>query len=190
MIYKGIEIPDIDLTDAIQEAYKEFGEQLLTDPLTIEYLERTNLHINLVNYFANKIGKSYPKHDRSKITMLLPAYRTFKKSEEERTKEEIDALDWATIIHITGASHHPEYWTDTNLSGFTRKNFTPNGPIDATQMSEEAMEEMSADWCAMSFELGKNTPYEWFDKVNGSRWVFTQEQQDFILSTLDKMWNN
>lgn len=156
-----------------------------------QYIERTKKHVERVNKYAAKIGKSYPKHDDSKLNpdKLLDAYYIFSVPKEERTREEDANLDMATLIHITTAAHHPEYWTPTNLTGFTRSNFTPNGIIDATEMPEEAMEEMCADWCAMSDEF-ENSPFDWFKKVNGSRWLFSQEQQDFILKTLDKMWNN
>ena len=155
-----------------------------------QFIERTKKHIELVNKFGAKIGKQYPHHDDSKLNpeKLLDAYYLFSVPEEERTREENDALDFATLIHITTASHHPEYWTPTNLSGFTRKNFAPNGPVDATEMPEEAMEEMCADFCAMSVEHD-NTPFEWFDRVNGSRWIFSDEQQKFIKDTLNELWD-
>ena len=97
-------------------------------------------------------------------------------------------LDIATYIHITQAPHHPEYWTDTDLSGFTRQNPNPNGIIDARDMPVEYLEEMCADWCSCSEEFGTNTPFEWYQQVNGVRWLFSPEQQSFILETLRKMW--
>lgn len=156
-----------------------------------KYIERTQKHIERVNKYAMKIGKNYPKHDDSKLNpeKLLDAYYIFSVPEEERTKEEEDALDMATLIHITTASHHPEYWTQTNLSGFTRHNFCPNGPVDATEMPEEALEEMVCDWAAMSDEFN-NSPFDWFNKVNGTRWIFSIEQQQFILDKLHEIWDN
>lgn len=188
MEYKGLQLPDIDLTDALNQARQEF-KYMLDEEISVDYLNRLQLHINLVNYFGNKLGKSFLNHDKSKITMLLPAYRIFRKDKEERTKEENDALDMATLIHITGASHHPEYWTDTNMSGFTRESFCPNGVIDTTEMPEEAIDEMLCDWCSMSVEF-ENSPFDWFNKVNGTRWLFTQEQQQYILNTLHKLWDD
>jgi len=153
-----------------------------------QYIERTKKHIERVNKYAAKIGKSYPNHDESKLNpeKLLDAYYIFSVPKEERTREEDANLDMATLIHITTAAHHPEYWTPTNLSGFTRKNFTPNGIIDATEMPEEAMEEMVCDWMAMGDEYN-NTAKEWFHKVNGTRWLFSQEQQSFILNLIDRL---
>ena len=97
-------------------------------------------------------------------------------------------LDIATYIHLTQAPHHPEYWTDTDLSGFTRQNCNPNGIIDARDMPEESLEEMCADWCACSEEFGTNTPFEWYKQVNGVRWLFSPEQQSYIIKTLKDMW--
>ena len=158
------------------------------DELKKVYLERTKKHIGLVNKYAAKIGKSYPNHDASKLSTLLEAYCFFSKPKEERTKEEDAVLDIATYIHITQAPHHPEYWTDTDLSGFTRQNPNPNGIIDARDMPVEYLEEMCADWCSCSEEFGTNTPFEWYQQVNGVRWLFSPEQQSFILETLRKMW--
>lgn len=159
----------------------------MTD-LSQKFIERTKYHIKLVNEFADKLGKSYPNHDASKFGDLLEAYKFFMLPREQLTEEQEKALDLATLIHIKNAPHHPEYWTDTDLTGFTRVNYTPNGPIDATQMPEECLEECLCDWCAVSKEKG-NTPFEWFNKVNGKRWIFTTEQQKFILETLNKLWN-
>lgn len=158
------------------------------EELKQKYIERTQKHVDLVNYFGKKLGREFPNHDKSKFGELLEAYKFFSKPREELTKEEDDALNMATLIHITNSPHHPEYWTTTNLSGFTRKNYTPNGPIDATQMPNEYLEEMVADWCACSIEF-HNTPMEWFNKVNGPRWIFTPEQQEFIRKTIEKAWD-
>ena len=45
MEYKGRELPDIDLKPYIEVALQEFGIDLLQDTLTIDYLERLQLHI-------------------------------------------------------------------------------------------------------------------------------------------------
>ena len=57
-------------------------------------------------------------------------------------------------------------------------------------MDEESIIQMVCDWAAMSLELGTNTPMEWFDKVNGTRWYFTPSQQDLICSTIEKVWKD
>lgn len=152
-----------------------------------QFIERTKKHIELVNYFASKLGKQYPNHDSSKLTLLLSGYKYFMIPREQLTAEQTEALDLVTLSHIKNASHHPEYWTNTDLTGFTRSNCCPNGPIDATQMPQECLCELVCDWCSMSKEFN-NSPIDWFNSVNGSRWIFTSEQQQFILDNLQKAW--
>ena len=162
----------------------------LTEDLKKTFIQRTREHVKLVNKYASKINKSYPSHDASKFDDLLEGYAFFSKPEEERTQAETDLLDLVTLIHIKNSPHHPEYWTSTNLEGFTRKNCNPHGIIDATQMPKNALEEMCADWSSVSEMRKSNTPMEWFNKVNGVRWLFTPEQQEFIKDTINKMWED
>lgn len=159
----------------------------MTD-LEQQFIERTKKHINLVNEFAAKIGKSYPDHDASKLTTLFDGYKYFMIPREELTKEQEDAIDWVTLAHITNSPHHPEYWTNTNLSGFTRVNYTPHGAIDATEMPQEYLEEMVCDWMSVATEMG-NSIEDWYNKTVGTRWIFTKEQQDFMLATIEKLKN-
>ena len=159
----------------------------MTD-LEQQFIERTKKHINLVNEFAAKIGKSYPDHDASKLTTLFDGYKYFMIPREELTKEQEDAIDWVTLAHITNSPHHPEYWTNTNLSGFTRINYTPHGAIDATEMPQEYLEEMICDWMSVATEMG-NSIEDWYNKTVGTRWIFTKEQQDFMLATIEKLKN-
>lgn len=173
--------------DIVNKLLENIDDIHITEDLKQEFITRTKKHIWLVNEYARKIGKSYPSHDSSKLGELLEPYSLYMK--KDRTKAEDELLDLATLIHIKNSPHHPEYWTDTDLEGFTRKNYCPNGPINATDMDEDSMCEMLADWCSMSKELGTNTPFEWFKKVNGTRWIFSQSQQTFIINTLRKMWN-
>ena len=176
----------ISFEDIKKEVDTNFPE-ISNEPLAIDYINFLVKHINLVNKYAEKIGKSYPDHDRSKYTQLFPAYcLTVKK---DRTEEEQAALDMATLIHVKTASHHPEYWTKTDLTGFTRKNFTPNGVIDATDMPQEAIDQMICDWEAVG-EVKGNSGLEWFNKINGTRWKFNAEQQMYIRLLIDKLENN
>ena len=107
---------------------------------------------------------------------------------EERTAAQKAVLNAATLRHILENPHHPEYWTNTRMDGFTRENYTPNGAVDATSMPEIAIIEMVADWCAVSLQKGTNTPFQWFEKVNGSRWIFSDAQQTLIKDLISKMW--
>lgn len=151
-----------------------------------KFIENTNNHIKLVNEYAKKLGAYYPNHDKDKLSgMLFPGYALIVK--DSLTPNEEKTLDTVTYYHIKSNKHHPEYWSKTSLQGFTRKNPTPLGIVEATLMPTYAIDEMLCDWCAMS-EVYNNTPYEWFDKVNGIRWYFTREQQQYIIGTLDKLW--
>lgn len=161
---------------------------MTNEELEEKFIKRTKEHIARVNKYAKKLGKSYPDHDASKLTTLLDVYKYFSKPREELTKEEDEALNLATLIHIKTTPHHPEYWTNTDLSGFTRINFTPNGIIDATQMPEEYLLEMICDWMSVSDEYGTDI-YDWYNKVNNIRWLFTIEQQQFIIETINKLKN-
>ena len=95
-------------------------------------------------------------------------------------------LDKATLIHIKNAPHHPEYWCDLSLEGFTRKNYTPQGIIDATEMPDEYIAEMVCDWCATGDEKN-NSARDWFNSVNGRRWLFSEHQQQYIQELIDKL---
>lgn len=173
--------------EILDKILKNIDNINITESLKDKFIERTKNHVNLVNKYAAKLGMTFPNHDSSKFGDLLEPYSLFMK--QDRTKEEDELLDLATLIHIKNSPHHPEYWTDTNLEGFSRKNPNPNGIIDATEMDENSMTEMLCDWCSMSEEKD-NTPMEWFNKVNGTRWLFTTEQQRFIRETIKKLWTN
>ena len=162
---------------------------LPSDEIKQKFIERTKKHIDSVNYFAQKLGLSFPDHDRSKLTELLDGYCFYCVPKDELTQDEKDVLDIVTYVHITQTPHHPEYWTDDSISGFTRDNPTPNGPIDVSDMPEEALVEMACDWCACSKEFG-NSPFEWLQKVNGTRWIFSLEQVKLLRNILRKLWED
>ena len=121
------------------------------------------------------------------VHYLLDSYCLMMK--DDLTQAETDLLNFATLLHVTSEPHHPEYWTDTDLTGFSRTNTNPHGITDATKMDRDSICEMLSDWCAMSEEFG-NTPFQWFNKVNGTRYLFSKEQQKFILATLKRMWKD
>ena len=152
-----------------------------------EFLEYVKDHKRRVSKFGNVIGKNYDSHDNSKLDILFKPYALMKK--KDKTLEDEQALDLATFVHVKNSPHHPEYWTSTNLEGFTRKNTNPHGPLECYEMIDEALLEMCADWCAMS-ETHDNTPFEWFNKVKLTRWLFSQCQEQLIYSTLKQMWEN
>lgn len=162
-----------------------------------EFLSRTRKHIELVNKYAMKIGKHFPLHDSDKLDELFDDYALMKKKEvfvgsnisdnpDGLTEEEQERLNNATLIHITTNQHHPEYWSRQKLNSFDR--FNPPLALDCTMMQEDALEEMCADWSAMSEEFG-NTPFEWLEKTVPERWIFTDSQINYIKNTLHKMWD-
>lgn len=170
--------------DILNKLLENIDDIHITEDLVESFKNRTIEHINLVNKYANKLGLSFPNHDSSKLGDLLEPYSLFMK--EDKTQAEEELLDLATLIHIRNASHHPEYWTDTNLEGFKRRSPNPHGIIDATKMPEEALLEMCCDWESVGEQVG-NTGISWFNKVNGTRWLFSSEQQNFIRETLKKL---
>ena len=149
----------------------------------LKFIKRTLKHIELVNKYALKLGKAYPNHDIDKLTTLFEGYSLM--SKENPTEEESKLIDKATLEHIAFTSHHAEHWTTTDISKFTRKEPTMN--CDCTLMPEHAIDEMLADWAAMSEEFN-NTPLEWADKVINKRWLFNEEQVTYIYNKLEELW--
>lgn len=154
-----------------------------------KFEERVLKHNELVNYFAGKLGEGYKEHDLDKIYgESLYGYMYMMKPQETLSREEVDALNRATLVHVTRNRHHPEAWAHlSDLVGFTRESYTPSGPIHVERMSFGSLLEMCADWCATAKERG-NTPQDWFEQVNRHRWIFSPEQQDYIRATLKDMW--
>ena len=92
-----------------------------------------------------------------------------------------EEMKLASKNHITSNKHHPEYWVDGDIDEM-------GNPLDASGMSNDAIAEMVADWCAMSEELGKNTPKEWADDNVGTKWEFTEEQKKLIYELIESVW--
>ena len=166
-------------------------KELVENMVSFFYL-RTNKHISLVNKYGKKMNKDYTYHDLDKLedTDINTWYifLTWKYANPEYEYPfDSKLIDEATFKHIKNNVHHPEYW-DKNIKNFTRDNELDNMLVDASKMSTLAIHEMCADWCAMSEELGKNTPYDWAKKTINKRWKFTDKQIDEIYKTLDIMW--
>lgn len=154
------------------------------------FVERTKQHIDKVQAFGQKLGYNFKGHDFQKLGVLLSGYKYFCKRKEDRTEDEEKALDVATYLHIISCSHHPEFWTTTDLTGFTRQNPIPNGVLDVSGMDEISIIEMVCDWKAVGEEKG-NTVLCWLNKVNGTRWNFTKRQikliRDIAIQLSDKI---
>ena len=174
-----------NLNEEIQALVDAAMNKIDNDPDYVKaYMERTKRHIELVNKYASKIGKSYPQHDLDKFQEHLEGYSLW--SKPDKTPDETDKLNAATRAHIANNQHHPEYWSDVDLTKFSR-----NVPTicEAYGMPLDAITEMCCDWCAMSEELG-NSPFEWAEKQIGHRWFFNEEQIMHIYDTLKNLWGD
>jgi len=168
----------------------------LDDEKLAFFLDRTNNHIRLVKKAAAILVKEYAElaellknvelHDASKfVEPELSPYIELtwqKKHKSEVSKETEEGITQATLHHIKNNPHHPEYWledkTKANLSSTNRDESIE--VVDASNMPCIDLAEMVCDWVAMSWELGTNTPRQWFNKVKDVRWHFSERQEDLI----------
>lgn len=142
-------------------------------PMTKHFTNRTKKHIELVNYFAKKVGQAFPNHDMDKFnkdmvnpyTILTWCYFRNMPIPPEHQKD----IENICKKHYQSNPHHPEHWSDIK------------------EMDEKSLIEMCADWCAMSKEK-HNDPINWADDHIGGKWDFSETQIYFIYKTLNKMW--
>lgn len=171
----------------------------ITQEMRDAFITRTKQHIYRVVKFADKLKLDVLDHDQSKFDepemtpYILINWRYKLKDEgvDLQFPPEIDnQLNQATLHHIKFNKHHPEYWDkEVTMKNLNQKDrdAVPEKMVDATQMPRRAIQEMCCDWCAMSEERN-NSPYEWADKVIGTRFKFTPHQIFLIYSTLDSLW--
>ena len=75
---------------------------------------RTKKHIELVNYYANKLGKSFPNHDLEKFNdsmkdaYIIVTWCTFRNMEIPSEYKEM--VQNTINEHYNNSKHHPEYW--------------------------------------------------------------------------------
>ncbi len=163
----------------------------ITPAMKSYFDNRTKHHIELVNYFAKKLGKEYPNHDMDKFEegmyepYIIYSWSFFKKI--ELSDEDMKLCNDVTIKHILNNKHHPEYWEKdkSKYTKFSRKN--PNCNTVAYDMDKESIIEMVCDWCAMSKEH-HNDPFNWFEENGIGRWTFTEEQKSLIFKTMNDLW--
>lgn len=77
--------------------------QEITEQMILFFNQRTNAHIQSVNYFANILGCSFPDHDKSKfLEPELPAYIILSdmKRHEPVKKDEWIKMLYGTILRI------------------------------------------------------------------------------------------
>lgn len=167
--------------------------------------ERTLNHIDLVKRAAQKLAEYNPEFKEFDGTELMAKVESHDQSKFEKPEREPyieltwrhktegwkksyqtpgtigdDEINNATLHHIKGNDHHPEYWNKEEA------NIDPNNRdksvklMDASAMPNLAIAEMVADWVAMSEELKTNTARQWFDKTKNVRWKFSPEQEKLI----------
>ncbi len=145
----------------------------ISTPMIQHFTNRTKRHIDLVNYFAKKVGYSFPHHDEDKFSnelknqYILLTWSYFRNL--PIPSEHQDDVEKAWKKHYSSNKHHPEYWSNIQ------------------EMDEESLTEMCADWCAMSKEK-HNDPINWAEEHIDSKWKFSETQIHFIYKTLNKMW--
>jgi hypothetical protein len=184
----------------------------ITPEMVDHFKGRTNLHINLVKKYANKLmpfleknniswisefKNNINRHDNTKLQNLVPYvlitweyYCKRKGIPFEITNKYRKRMHNATMQHCMHDKHHPEYW-DPNFSSkminFNNGDEPTNTIINATKMNAVSLAEMVCDWCAVSEE--KNTcPYEWLDKNLNTRWYFNNGQIKFVKQILKIIW--
>lgn len=139
-------------------------------------------HHNLVNHYGHKVGASFPDHDLDKLRpdMIVPYTKGFIKGKRNVSPEEWKQFKETQLKHYREASHHLQYWDRTWQPG--------DLALDVRgKMPDDAIIEMCADWCAMSYKMHSD-PYEWTAKHVNKDFLFDQHQIDLIYNTLNKMW--
>lgn len=162
---------------------------------------RTNKHKALVEKYVKIIVEKYPEyrqvieiaknHDNSKFEE--PEYTPYIDLTWNKFHNGIDSnpyFNQATLHHILNNPHHPEYWNPDEANVNPKNRDESLKSINVSEMSDESIVEMVADWAAMSEELGQNNPRGWYDKCNNVRWTFSDEQNTLIDKLLSAIEEN
>ena len=181
--------------------FKEFYESVSEKEKWFE--DRTNRHIKLVKKYADRVVKEFPEykdlteivseHDASKFQE--PEFTPYvemswmRKTEGKVENDPEGVFESATKHHVKNNKHHPEHWTkQEDVINKHDRDMAPEEVVIGFKMPDIYIAEMCCDWSALSEELGTNTPLEWFEKNNGTRWAFKKEQEDLIRKILNKIW--
>ena len=184
-----------------------------TEEMSDWFVERTVRHIELVRKYIQRVidagiwfgdselkalGRRSLTHDASKFEepertpyiWITWMYKMKRDGVDFEIPEEIDS-DAATLCHILGNRHHPEYHQDEKLDLLNRedRDGIPEKVIDAAKMSDIDIAEMCCDWSSVAEERGENSPREWADSVVNIRWAFTDRQVDLIYGIIDTIWD-
>lgn len=166
------------------------------------YYFRTIRHIVLVHKYIDKLSKVIPElldtkyyHDLSKFSEpeKTPYIFITWKYEQQRLGNTFEVPEYilsemqkATFHHVKNNKHHPEFWDEkSSINSINRENRDshPENPVSAVNMPSTYIAEMVADWAAMAEEKG-NTVRSWADKNVNLRWIFTEQQTQFIYSLI------
>lgn len=171
--------------------------------LVSKYLEKFAL-----SKLGEELGFSYSDaedlaytHDKDKLENkeLFDQYKYIsylyycKKHDLECEIEYTKEMDDATQDHIINNKHHAEYW-DKNyrpveVTDFKNRDSTTINSVSGKNMPDESIIEMVCDWKAVG-DSRNNKAIEWADKVKkNKRYVFTDDQWDFIYEILDVIDN-
>lgn len=167
-----------EINEILKLAGVQINESIDENPITDEekklFQDIYDNHLNLVNYYASKINRNFPNHDKDKFDdkFYIPYVKGFTRNKESLSPEEYKQFKEAQNQHYIRNRHHPEYWiANTNIEN----------------MGASALAEMCADWCAIGTVFG-NTPFEWADKVIGTKYHFNENQINYIYEILKAMW--
>ncbi|MCK9558104.1 MAG: DUF5662 family protein [Candidatus Cloacimonetes bacterium] len=94
-----------------------------------------------------------------------------------------DAINRATMHHVTTNKHHPECHSPNPSLNANNRDAAPDRIVIATDMDVLSLAEMCADWAAMSEELGTDLVKWAYDNV-GIRWRFNAMQKQRIAAFL------
>ena len=167
--------------------------------------DRTKKHIARVQKYCKKLGQEFPQfatvtganHDDSKFEApekepyvhISWHYKMKQEGGSYEVSEDIKSrMNEASHHHVKNNKHHPEYYDANAELNQQDRDGIPDNVTDGTKMPDESIAEMVADWCAMSEELGTNTPKDWADKVIGKRFKFTEKQKDLIHELIEGVW--
>lgn len=184
-------------------SFKEFeANEAKQQEMKDHFWKRTCDHIYSVRTLMNKVTPSFPEIKKA-LKQRVKDHDVLKFGEEELVpyiwlswmhkckKDKVpfeypegieQQVNAATKHHILNSRHHPEYWAgEAPISPKDRDKALK--PISAIKMDDVSIIEMVCDWKAMGLELG-NPAREWYDKVNGPRFIFSDEQKELIEKVL------
>ena len=182
IVFNNSQIKLLTSNNIVNESKDSLSNKMNNKPSNFEiriFKNIVNNHRDLVNYFASKVGKSFPNHDTDKFNpeLLYNYTKGFMRDSKDLLPSEYNEFKKTQHKHYISNKHHPEFWDNSKIPNVSYK------------MPKDAIIEMCADWCAVADSFG-NTPFEWADKTIGKRWIFDKNQIEFIYQTLHKMWDN